>query len=53
MKTFHYMTSSSIGIKTVQASSFFAVWMAEKAWFGPNAAFVIWDENDDIRIFHG
>lgn len=53
MKWFYYMTSSSTGIKKVYAQSFWAVWASEKSWYGSDATFVIWDDNDEIRIFHG
>jgi hypothetical protein len=53
MKWFYYMTSSSTGIKKIYAQSFWAVWASQKAWYGSDTTFVIWDENDNIRIFHG
>lgn len=53
MKKFFYMTSSSTGIKTIFAASFWAVWASQKPFYGSNATFVIWDENDNVRIFHG
>ena len=53
MKKFFYMTSSSTGIKTVWANSFWQVWLSEKAWYGLGTTFVIWDENNEIRLFPG
>lgn len=53
MKKFYYMASGSIGISEVYAHSFFAAWAGIKYWFLPGTTFVIWDENDNIRIFHG
>jgi hypothetical protein len=53
MKKFYYMTSSSTGIKTIFAASFWAVWASQKSWYGSGTTFVIWDENDETRIFHG
>lgn len=52
MKTFFYMTSNSTGVKTIKADSFWQVWASQKSWYGSTATFVIWDENDNIRIFH-
>lgn len=53
MKIFFYMTSSSTGIKTTRAASFWGAWAGVKSWYGSGTTFVIWDENDDLRIFHG
>lgn len=51
-KRFYYMTSSSLGVKEVYANSHFGVYIGVKSWYGSDTTFVIWDENDDIRIFH-
>lgn len=53
MQLFYYMTSSSTGIKTTYANSFWAAWAGVKSWYGSNATIIVWDENDNIRIFHG
>jgi hypothetical protein len=53
MQLFYYMTSSSKGIQTVYARSFWGAWAAVKSWFMPNTTFIIWDKNDNIRIIHG
>ena len=53
MKKFYYMTSNSTGIKEVFAVSFWAVWMSEKSFYMPGTTFVIWDDNNETRIFHG
>ena len=53
MKWFYYMTSASTGVKKVYASSFWAVWMSEKSWYGSGTTFVIWDENNESRVFPG
>lgn len=53
MKKFYYMTSSSLGVKQVYANSFWGAWAGVKSWYGSGTTFVIWDENDEIRIFHG
>ena len=53
MKKFFYMTSCSTGIKTAWANSFWQVWAGEKAWYGSSATFVIWDENNECRVFPG
>ena len=53
MKLFYYMTSSSLGIKQVYALSHWAVYMSEKSWYGSGTTIVVWDDNNDTRIFHG
>ena len=53
MKKFYYMTSCSSGVKQVYARSHWAVYLSEKSWYGSNATIIVWDENDDARIFHG
>ena len=53
MKKFYYMTSSSTGIQTIFAVSFWAVWASQKPFYTSGTTFIIWDENDYIRIFHG
>lgn len=53
MKWFYYMTSANTGVKKVYAPSFWAVWMSEKSWYGSGTTFVIWDENNEARVFPG
>lgn len=53
MKLFYYLTSSSLGVKTVYARSFWAAYLSEKSWYGSDTTIVIWDENNETRIFHG
>ena len=50
---FYYMTDHSTGIKEVYAETFFGAYLGVKSWYSSTTTFVFWDENDNLRIFHG
>ena len=53
MKTYYYMSSRCTGVHEIRATCHWAAWASVKSWYSKNTTFVIWDENDEIRIFHG
>ena len=51
MKKFYYMTSSSNGVSEINANTHWQVYMSIKSWFTSNTTIVIWDDDNDCRIF--